>query len=138
MAVKKIADIAVNSYNPPTFYLSRPHAPHGNAVWMRRIQSLPLKFLLLLTCTPVSNGLHRRPGWVPLRRMGTRRKLNARCSCPRGVMAKKGKTKLDDSSVFIPPTTKMEKKYSVTEQPVLGLPKSSPIHQQTPQPWARR
>jgi hypothetical protein len=35
--------------------------------------------------------------------MGTRRKLNARCSCPRRVIAKKRKTKLDDSSVFILP-----------------------------------
>jgi len=47
------------------FLVSRSHAPHGNAFWMRRIQAESF-------ISDVCNGLQRRPGGVPMRRMGTR------------------------------------------------------------------
>jgi len=47
------------------YFCSRSHAPHGNAFWMRRIQ---LESFMFNVC----NGLQRRPGWVPMQRMGTR------------------------------------------------------------------
>ena len=66
----ELEEVATGRAIPRTgFYgSSRSHAPHGNAGWMRRIES-PLHAsvwpLYLL-------GLRRRRGWVPMRRMGTR------------------------------------------------------------------